>query len=79
MHLRDFSKAVQLREFSNFLNTCVSFPWRYRISIQYLQRYGPLISLMWLSSRMFNSLRKGFYTVYLPSLLSIPLCVLSLQ
>ena len=31
MHLREFSKAVQLREFSNFLNTCVSFPWRYRI------------------------------------------------
>jgi len=31
MHLRDFSKAVQLREFPNFLNTCVSFPWRYRI------------------------------------------------
>jgi len=31
MHLRDFSKAVKLREFSNFLNTCVSFPWRYPI------------------------------------------------
>ena len=31
MHLRDFSKAVQLREFSNFSKKCVSFPCRYRI------------------------------------------------